>query len=394
MSKVRICEFESRNDSIAEQLGCKPEEAFERILDQLKKQKYLKYYAAIMHDQDINDNGETVQPHVHIVIQLAYPCSYEGVASGLKMPAQTICKIHGTKLRGGKKSPDIGQALLYLTHKNAPEKHQYPDDLVVASPDWDWKAIRAKSENLASKENIGTIIEGIENGTITRSNMFQYISIEAYSKHKSKIQNALEYKELEQAGEHHRNMQCIYIYGSKGSGKTSLAKQFCENQGLSYFVSGGSNDPFEGYSGQEVVILDDARADAFAPEEWLKILDNNTNSSIKSRYHNKSINCKYIILTSTVSLMHFFDIYPQEDPHQLFRRIKTYVYVKKECIDYYTYRQDYGTYACCRSTENIILSQFPSSDLTQTEINTIVNGFSPNTEGQFFNCIERGDNHE
>lgn len=394
MSKVRICEFESRIDSIAEQLGCKPEEAFDRILDQLKKQKYLKYYAAIMHNQDINENGEPVQPHVHIVIQLGYPCSYEGVAKGLKMPAQTICKIHGTKLRGGKKSPDIGQALLYLTHKNAPEKHQYPDDSVIASEDWDWKAVRAKAEWVTEAENLAKIIELIENGTITRANWLKFISIEAYSKYKSTISNALEYAEMQQAGEHHRNMQCIYIYGGKGSGKTTLAKQFCENQGLSYFISGGSNDPFEGYSSQEVVILDDARPDAFAPEEWLKILDNNTNSSIKSRYHNKNINCKYIILTSTVSLMHFFDIYPQEDPYQLFRRIKTYVYVKKECIDYYTYRQDYGTYAWCRSTENNILSQFPSSDLTQTEINTIVNGFSPNTEGQFFNCIERGDNHE
>lgn len=376
MSKVRICEFESRIDSIAEQLGCKPEEAFDRILGQLKKQKYLKYYAAIMHDQDINENGEPVQPHVHIVIQLGYPCSYEGVAKGLKMPAQTICKIHGTKLRGGKKSPDIGQALLYLTHKNAPEKHQYPDDSVIASEDWDWKAVRAKAEWISEAENLAKIIELIENGTITRANWLKFISIEAYSKYKSTISNALEYAEMQQAGEHHRNMQCIYIYGSKGSGKTTLAKDFCEKKGLSYFISGGSNDPFEGYSGQEVVILDDARPDAFAPEEWLKILDNNTNSSIKSRYHNKNINCKFIILTSTVSLMHFFDLYPNEDEHQLFRRIKTYIYVQKNRIDFFAYRTETGRYTAFKTMENTILKKFPSSDLTETEMNSIIEGFS------------------
>lgn len=376
MSKVRICEFESRIDSIAEQLGCKPEEAFDRILDQLKKQKYLKYYAAIMHDQDINENGEPVQPHVHIVIQLGYPCSYEGVAKGLKMPAQTICKIHGTKLRGGKKSPDIGQALLYLTHKNAPEKHQYPDDSVIASEDWDWKAVRAKAEWISEAENLAKIIELIENGTITRANWLKFISIEAYSKYKSTISNALEYAEMQQAGEHHRNMQCIYIYGSKGSGKTTLAKDFCEKKGLSYFISGGSNDPFEGYSGQEVVILDDARPDAFAPEEWLKMLDNNTKSSIKSRYHNKNINCKFIILTSTVSLMHFFDLYPNEDEHQLFRRIKTYIYVQKNRIDFFAYRTETGRYTAFKTMENTILKKFPSSDLTETEMNSIIEGFS------------------
>ena len=376
MSKVRMCEFESRIDSIVEQYGCKPEEALNIILDQLKKQKYLKYYAAITHDKDTNENGEPVQPHVHIVIQLAYPCSYEGVAKGLKMPAQTICKIHGTKLRGGKKSPDIGQALLYLTHKNAPEKHQYPDDSVIASEDWDWKAVRAKAEWTTEAENLAKIIEGIENGTITRANWLQFVSIEAYAKYKSIISNALEYAEIQQAGEHHRNMQCIYIYGGKGSGKTTLAKHFCEKKGLSYFISGGSNDPFEGYSGQEVVILDDARPDAFAPEEWLKILDNNTNSSIKSRYHNKNINCKFIILTSTVSLMHFFDLYPNEDEHQLFRRIKTYIYVQKDRIDFFAYRTETGRYTSFKTMENTILKQFPSSNLTETEMNSIVEGFS------------------
>lgn len=380
MSKVRICEFESRIDSIAEQLGCKPEEAFDRILDQLKKQKYLKYYAAIIHDKDTNENGDPVQPHVHIVIQLGYPCSYEGVAKGLKMPAQTICKIHGTKLRGGKKSPDIGQALLYLTHKNAPEKHQYPDDSVIASEDWDWKAVRAKAEWTTEAENLAKIIEGIETGTITRANWLKFISVEAYSKYKSAISNALEYKELEQAREHHRNMQCIYIYGEKGSGKTTLAKDFCENKDLSYFITGGSNDPFEGYCGEDVIILDDARPDAFEPEEWLKILDNNTNSLVKSRYHNKSINCKYIILTSTVSLMHFFDLYPNEDEHQLYRRIKTYIYVQKDYINFFAYKAETGRYTLFKTTENTVLKQFPSSDLTETEMNCIAESFFTNNK--------------
>ena len=380
MGKVKMCEFESRLDSIAEQYGCKPEEAFDRILSQLKAQKYLKYYAAIIHDKDINENGEPVQPHVHIVIQLAYACNYSGVAAGLKMPVQTINKIHGTKLYGGKKVSDIGKALLYLTHKNAPEKYQYSDELVVASPDWDWKSTRTKSEELARTENLGIIIEGIMNRTIIPANMTQHVSEEAFNKHKNAINNALEYVEMQKAGEHHRNMQCIYIYGDKGCGKTTLAKQFCENLGLSYFISGGSNDPFEGYAGQEVVILDDARPDAFAPEEWLKILDNNTNSLIKSRYHNKSINCKYIILTSTVSLIHFFDIYPNEDEHQLFRRIKTYLYVKKDFIYFFTYKQETARYTLFKKIKNTILAQFPSSDLTEAELSAIVNGFSPNTE--------------
>ena len=78
---------------------------------------------------------------------------------------------------------------------------------------------------------------------------------------------------------------------------------------LDFCVSSSSNDPFQDYMGQKAIILDDLRDKAFINgngtdnfEDLLKILDNNTNSSDKSRFNNKVFNGEVIVITSSVPL--------------------------------------------------------------------------------------------
>ncbi len=48
------------------------------------------------------------------------------------VPQQYVSPIKQKIKAGRSYRADIGGALLYLTHRNAPEKHQYSDDQVVA----------------------------------------------------------------------------------------------------------------------------------------------------------------------------------------------------------------------------------------------------------------------
>ena len=94
-----------------------------------------------------------------------------------------------------------------------------------------------------------------------------------------------------------RNLEVLYIAGPSGTGKTTLAKYYADKLNYDPFVSGSGDDFLDGYDKEECIILDDFRAGSMKFAELLKFLDNNTGSSVRSRYYNKDINnCKLLIL--------------------------------------------------------------------------------------------------
>jgi adenylate kinase family enzyme len=105
-----------------------------------------------------------------------------------------------------------------------------------------------------------------------------------------------------------RDMKVIYITGGSGSGKTTLAKYMARIMNYDYFVSGSGKDVLDGYDKEECIILDDLRADVFTKAELFKLTDNNTNSSVKSRFKNKDISyCKLMIITSIKKPQDLYD---------------------------------------------------------------------------------------
>ena len=80
--------------------------------------------------------------------------------------------------------------------------------------------------------------------------------------------------------------------------------------------------------GQNALIFDDLRFATFDFVDLLKLLDNDTSTSMKSRYSNKVFNGKLIIITSSVPLRYWYpDVRNSriEDITQLYRRIGCYV---------------------------------------------------------------------
>lgn len=118
-------------------------------------------------------------------------------------------------------------------------------------------------------------------------------------------------------------------------GKTTLAKKIAESKGYSYFVSSGSNDVMDGYGQEDCLILDDVRPSCMGLSDLLKMLDPYTASSVKSRYRNKYLNCRLIILTTVLNIDEFYSnvFAEQKEPvTQLKRRCRTYIKMYRDII--------------------------------------------------------------
>lgn len=284
--------------------------------------KELTYFG-VVHD----DDKENV--HYHFVLCFKNPTAFEYIKAIFP---------HG-KIESPR---NVKSTVQYLIHLNNPEKFQYK-----------WEDIDTNCENINKYKvtsvyneevSIKDILGKIDRGEIRKHNQYELISIDMYSKYKTRIQNAFEYYEERIVMDKNRNINVIFITGDTGTGKTVLSKYLCEKGRWSYCISSSSNDPLQDYKGEDVLILDDARDSSFGFIDLLKLLDNNTRSSVKSRYRNKYFLGHTIIITSYDDLDAWynkndeeFNSVPTDARRQLYRRIKDkYVILDENKVSVYT----------------------------------------------------------
>jgi Plasmid replication protein/RNA helicase len=285
-------------------------------------------YWFIKHDpckENNEDNeDEELKEHFHIVIRFKKPMPFKSIKD----------RFPYGKIESAKK---IQWAVQYLIHANDKTKEQYAwesiitncDDLNLYKPD----------ENAITLESV---LAKIDKGEILAHTYHSEIPIELYSKHKTQIKNAFEYVMERFCMDKNRDIIVKFMSGASGLGKTTFAKWYCDKKGLTYFVSSASNDPMEGYRGERVLILDDLRDDSFRYADMLKLLDNHTRSSSKSRYSNKMFVGDTIIITSTVPLNEWYKSESIESRRQLSRRI-VHMY---EFDDKFIYSKEYDEEKC------------------------------------------------
>ena len=267
----------------------------------------VEKWAYIPHDSDVDEDGKPVALHIHLVVGLNESLNTSTIGNIIGVPQQYVSPIKQKIKAGRSYRADIGGALLYLTHRNAPEKHQYSDDQVVAKAGYDWIAERAKSEKAQeANKSFQKAIEGIKAGKIRRYNLTDYVSMDNYIDNKTEYERAFEYRENSLKNKTNRKISVIYIEGDAGSGKTTLAKKLCEDKGLSYCLSGSSRDPVQDYNGQDALILDDFRPGIMPLSDVLKMLDNNSASSVSARYHDRWLEVSLIIITSVLTIDDFY----------------------------------------------------------------------------------------
>ncbi len=366
-SSIRKCEIVQQ----IEYLPGFPDNWQTELEARLEQEPNIRTWAYILHDKDVDDDGNPKAPHVHIVLELVDAVKFSTVGNYVGVAAQYVNKIKQQYKAGQKRFADIGGALSYLTHRNASDRYQYDDSEVKAKPGYDWKEVRRKSEEKRSEhQTFRMILEGIENGLIKRYNIHEHVSQKMYIERKSEIEKAFEYQEgLMKNSSNKRNTTVIYICGSPGSGKTTYAKQYCEDNNLSYCISASSRDPLQDYEGQDAIILDDLRPENFSLSDLLKLLDNHTASSASARYHDRWVNAKVIIITTVLPIEKFFHrINLRDEPiQQLYRRCRIMLRMTLDELELFFYQESIGEYVFCGSKENPITKEYAQEQQNTSE---------------------------
>lgn len=284
-------------------------------------------------------DDEVSKTHYHIVIKFKSPMPFGAIK--VKFPYGNIESARNVKA-----------TIQYLIHYNDKSKVQYDwEDIVTNCLDMTPYKIQSVSQQ---EITIQKIIEDIDSGIIREYNQFTLIPIELWSKHKSRIENALTYYRERVYMDKNREINVIFLSGDTGTGKTTFAKEYCNSIEKSFCVSSSSNDPMQDYKGEDVLILDDLRDSDYKFTDLLKILDNHTKSTVKSRYHNKSFIGNTIIITSYKPLQDWYFDIARENKEQLYRRIKQMYKFTEETIDCFMYDEEKHRYEPAGSAPNIV----------------------------------------
>ncbi len=300
-------------------------EDISQIRDICEKYDTIKKYAIRLHDRDIKEDGTPKKPHYHVFLHFGYAVDISKVATWFSCAENHVNKI--------RKRWD--SAMLYLVHKNALDKYQYSVEDVVASFDYAAEVARIeKAEKAKVKtEEIRALATSVMLGDISLTSAIQKLSL--YEFNPSAMRWLTDAYQIRcRSAKPNRNIDVILIYGKSGTGKTSLAKLLCENMGKEYYVSSSANDSLQDYGGENALILDDVREYTFEFVDWLKVLDNHTSSSIRSRFRNKVFLGDMIIITTSQDPCTWFSS-TFEERWQFFRRVNQYLHIEGEKVVQY-----------------------------------------------------------
>ena len=328
-------------------------------------------YAYICHDKDVTPDGAAPN-HYHIFLKFKSPVHFRYIKE--IFPYGDIENIRSTNA-----------CVQYLIHQNNPEKVQYGKDSIFTNmeqSEFDTLFVNNKKiQKIHEADELEEILMDIADCKIRRFNMGDYVSIQMYSKYRSRIENAFRYRDMSLMMDPNRTIRVIFVTGKTGTGKTIFAKSLCSaRQGVC--ISSSSNDPLHDYMDQDVLILDDLRDSDFAFHDLLKVLDPHTASSIKSRYSNKIFMGDLIIITSSKPLELWYPHISYEDKMQLYRRISLYVEVgRKEIFIYktdpYLHKE---LFSVMQNTVPALISQ-KNEDDTESFLNTAINSYYDSFKG-------------
>ena len=311
------------------------------------EQKRIRY-AFIVHDKDTLEDGTPKKPHIHIMMDFL----------GTSWTPETLCKwfndepSHIEKPKSKRNRFVFQNMCSYLIHETetADGKYKYEPSQVTSNFDFGEyiESIRTGVTESKLNRHLHPLSEQlilITDNKIPKIKIDEYIGALDQIKYAKDIKNAYDIRDRRLAKEIDRDMNVMYFFGSSGTGKTTWAKYLATDKNYSIFVSGSSNDPLQGYLGQECIILDDIRGSDWKINDLLKFIDNNTNSLVKSRYSNKLLNdCKLIILTSVLSIEGLYQTLANNDSEPIEQ-------LKRRCTDYIEFTID--TLKCFKYDDNI-----------------------------------------
>lgn len=315
-----------------------PQELYNLLLENLKPE----LCALIVHDKDTKEDGVTpVEPHIHIMMRFENARSLNSVAN-----------ILGDKPQYFEAWPrNYKNGFSYLIHATdrAKNKYQYSASEVIANFDYiafikDVEEKVVSASRKTTKEKVDYILNMVASGDMTIREAREEMTGAEYAKNCHLLQRANEKNLIRKAEElkeelmiSNKPVEVYWIYGTTGTGKTRMAKAIARGEKEEFYISSTRKDPFQFYSGEHIIILDEIRSETIYYSELLSILDPFSLGAVKvtSRYSNKILSCRMFIITTPYSPTTFHRYYnlPASDTgEQLYRRLTTVVEMDEKYI--------------------------------------------------------------
>ena len=313
----------------------------------LELNQYVKDFAMIVHNSDVDEHQNEVEPHLHVFLKMNQQKSVDYIADLFKDTSNYV-EFFNKNTKGHNEQ----NGYLYLLHKtkNAENKHQYDMNDLIVPDDSDLKQrinkwIENYEESLSKYQSKRrkTVVESILNdyaeGLIDKNELRESLTNLELAKHQKLIKDIdnvlVESAYLKYVEENRQqNKTIIWIFGEPGSGKTflshKLANQYTDKNDI--FVTSSNRDPFEDYFKESVVILEEFRNETnIGTNELLQLLDKtNPKFNAGSRYKNKKIMAELVIINSIRSPDYFM---PHDEPlKQLTRRIDKLIKLDSQSI--------------------------------------------------------------
>ena len=316
---------------------------FDRIRELVEEEEFVEV-AFIVHDKDISYGAKLVEPHIHGYIDFPRRLDLSKVAMALGVEKE---RVETPKSKGGRGYTRIN-ALAYLTHAKDKDKYQYPISDVETFDTLDYEAFinqnkedfekyAATKKREKSDESLDLVLSKVQLGELTYNDVMEDDNLSfLFGNNQQKFregfnfygerQTFLRLKSLERK---EYQMTVIYIQGDSDIGKSELAKNIASQTqaklnevGLRGDIySATSANPFDNYTGEEILLLDDVREDTMRASDWLKLFDPLNSARMSARYQNKLVVPRLIIMPVYMSPKLFFGRIKAEDLNQFLRRI-------------------------------------------------------------------------
>lgn len=289
-----------------------PDKTIEAVKKRIETIVKPDKYAIILHDQDLANDDDCAEPHIHAMLSFNNARYLSAVSKALDEPSARC-------LQWWKGNANNGYAYLIHATKNAQDKYQYSPDAVRASFDYASEMANishdvAKSKARAKKrDEVSLLLDAMYDGTISKEEVEKRLTGSQYARYHSQIE-AVWAKRLENlAAEFHKKMreegrtiESIWIFGASETGKSSLAKEIVRKQGRPYFVAGSNKDRFQNYQSEPSIWIDELRPTDFDFSQLLRLLDPYGEAIMApARYHDKALACDLVVISTVYSPFEF-----------------------------------------------------------------------------------------
>lgn len=360
------------------------------VEQRLKPEKY----AMILHDKEMDEQGNSMTPDVHVMLSFKNARYVSSVAKLIGDQPQYV--------EAWDKNHENGYAYLVHATKTAQAagKHQYDPSKVIANFDYPayllslrTRAVqKVRQQDMAAKDLMDAMYAGI----LTKSEVEQRLTGSQLGFYKRQIDTIWAQVLQNRAAEWRQEMReqgkrvtVLWLYGGSGTGKSRWAKAIAAKRGQPYYMSGSSRDIFQDYAGEHTIILDELRPKVMAYQDLLRILDPyglDTEVKAPARYSDKSLAADLIIVTSPYSPYDFWEeqfstivkndgeaqkqTLADQGPDnfdQLDRRVTLTVEMQQATIDLMTYNKTSKIYTVWQSRVNPYSQQAQTASNTNTE---------------------------